>query len=263
MSIFDSSLISAAFWIAKGTGLTVALIVGAMFLGLIVGLPMAAIQVYGPRWARFLVMVYVWFFRGIPILVLLFLFYFGVFSPLEAWLTKFFGVRINLPFLASVTTLGLASGAYQSQIFRGAMLSLHMGQYEAALSLGFTRLGALVNIILPQALRIAIPAWANEYSILLKDSAIAYVLGTLEIMSRIKLMVATFHMHVPFYILAGFIYYFLTWLGIKALKKLEAKTRIPGLGSDGDAHFPEANEEIGTDERLEENPNAKPVPKPA
>ncbi|MDR0621512.1 MAG: amino acid ABC transporter permease [Deltaproteobacteria bacterium] len=229
----DFSFYNAIVYIVKGTSLTVALIVGSMLTGLAVGLPMAAVQVYGPRWGRFLVGVYVWFFRGIPILVLLFLFYFGIFGLVEKILAEIMGEKVNVPpFVATLATLGLTSGAYQSQIFRGAILSLHLGQYQAALSLGFTRVGALTHIILPQALRVAIPAWANEYSILLKDSALAYTLGTLEIMSRIRQMVSITHLHVPFYILAGILYYFLTWVGIKALKKLEAKIRIPGLGAE-------------------------------
>jgi polar amino acid transport system permease protein len=231
----DFSFLNALIYILKGTSLTVVLIVGAMLIGLLVGLPMAAIQVYGPIWGRFLMGIYVWIFRGIPVLVLLFLFYFGIFAFIEKILAGIFDQRVNIPpFVATITTLGLTSGAYQSQIFRGAILSLHQGQYQAALSLGFTRVGALFNIILPQALRVAIPAWANEYSILLKDSALAYALGTLEIMSRIKQMVALTHMHIPFYLLAGLIYYLLTWSGIRALKHLERKTRIPGLGYDDD-----------------------------
>ncbi|MDR1678118.1 MAG: amino acid ABC transporter permease [Deltaproteobacteria bacterium] len=234
----DFSYLNALIYIIKGTSLTVALIVVSMIIGLLVGLPIAAIQVYGPRWGRFLVGIYVWLFRGIPILVLLFLFYFGIFGFIEKILGEMVGHRVNIPpFFASITTLGLTSGAYQSQIFRGAILSLHLGQYKAALSLGFTRMGALIHIILPQALRVAIPAWANEYSILLKDSALAYVLGTLEIMSRIRQMVSLSHMHIPFYILAGIIYYLLTWIGIKALKRLETKTRIPGLGLEDDGEI--------------------------
>lgn len=224
---------AAILYIIRGAGYTIGLIAGAMSLGLALGLPMAAIQVYGPRWAKALVGLYVWFFRGIPILVLLFLFYFGIFGALDRMLSSLLGRSVALPpFLASVTALGLASAAYQSQIFRGAILSLHGGQYQAAKSLGFTRLGAIVSIMLPQALRLAIPAWANEYSILLKDSAVAYVLGTLEIMSRVGHMVANTHTHVPFYLLAGVLYFVLTHLGISALKALERATRIPGLGQE-------------------------------
>ncbi|MDR2386690.1 MAG: amino acid ABC transporter permease [Deltaproteobacteria bacterium] len=241
----DFSFYNAVIYIIKGTGLTVSLIIGSMLIGLTLGLPMAAIQVYGPRWGRFLVGLYVWFFRGIPILVLLFLFYFGIFGLAERLLGQILERRINLPpFLATLVTLGLTSGAYQSQIFRGAILSLHLGQYKAALSLGFTRVGALSHIILPQALRVAIPAWANEYSILLKDSALAYVLGTTEIMARIKQMVWITHLHVPFYILAGLIYYFLTWLGIRALKRLETKTRIPGLGMEMEAEIAKNDQSV-------------------
>ncbi|MDR2455611.1 MAG: amino acid ABC transporter permease [Deltaproteobacteria bacterium] len=225
--------LEAILYVARGAGYTIGLIAGAMSLGLIMGLPMAAIEVYGPRWAKFLVGAYVWFFRGIPILVLLLLFYFGIFSALEKALSSFLGQKVILPpFAASVAALGLASAAYQSQIFRGAILSLHGGQYLAAKSLGFTPLKAICSITLPQALRLAIPAWANEYSILLKDSAVAYVLGTLEIMSRVGHMVATTHAHVPLYITAGALYFILTHLGISALKALERATRIPGLGAD-------------------------------
>ncbi|MDR1870924.1 MAG: amino acid ABC transporter permease [Deltaproteobacteria bacterium] len=233
MLTFSLPSLDAVLYVFKGCGYTIGLVLGAMGLGLALGLPMAAIQVYGPKWAKRLVGVYVWFFRGVPILVLLFLFYFGIFGVLEKTLSSIFGQAVVLPpLVASVAALGLASGAYQSQIFRGAILSLHRGQYLAAKSLGFTPIKAIFSVILPQALRLAIPAWANEYSILLKDSAVAYVLGTLEIMSRVGHMAATTHAHATFYILAGLLYFALTHLGITALKAVDKATRIPGLGRD-------------------------------
>jgi polar amino acid transport system permease protein len=204
-----------------------------MATGLIIGLPLAAIQIFGPRWSKALAALYVWFFRGIPIIVLLFLFYFGVFGFIEKLLKTYSGYNVALPpFLASVTALGLVSGAYQSQIFRGTILSLHRGQFIAAKSLGFSTIGTVFHIILPQALRLAIPAWSNEYSILLKDSAVAYLLGTMEIMARIGHLVSITHRHVPFYLLAGLLYFLLTHVGVVALKALERRTRIPGLGND-------------------------------
>jgi polar amino acid transport system permease protein len=222
---------AAALYVVRGCGYTLGLIAGAMALGLALGLPMAAVQVYGPRRARQLAGIYVWLFRGIPILVLLFLFYFGIFGLVERLLSALLERRVTLPpFIASVAALGLASGAYQSQIFRGAILSVHGGQFLAAKSLGFSTLSAIVHVILPQALRLAIPAWANEYSILLKDSAVAYVLGTLEIMSRVGHMAAATHMHMTFYVLAGILYYLLTLLGLTALRALERRVRLPGLG---------------------------------
>ncbi|MDR2611586.1 MAG: amino acid ABC transporter permease [Deltaproteobacteria bacterium] len=223
--------LKAALYILQGTGYTAALILGAMSLGFAIGLPIASLEIYGPRWIARILSLYVWFFRGIPILVLLFLVYFGIYSAIERIAMAHFGLRLELsPFSASLVALGLASGAYQSQIFRGAILSLPRGQFLAATALGFTARQAVFRVVIPQALRISIPAWSNEYSILLKDSAVAYMLGTLEIMARTKFMAAYTYKHIPFYVFAGLLYFTLTWLGVKGLKALERRTRIPGLG---------------------------------
>ncbi|MDR1038863.1 MAG: amino acid ABC transporter permease [Deltaproteobacteria bacterium] len=226
-----SEYLKAVLFILGGTGYTAGLIVGAMGLGFAIGLPLASLEVYGPRWLSRILRLYVWFFRGIPILVLLFLIYFGVYSAIERVFMASYAIRLELsPFSASLIALGLTSGAYQSQIFRGAILSLPRGQFIAATALGFSARKAVSRIVLPQALRVAIPAWSNEYSIVLKDSAVAYVLGTLEIMARTKFMAAYTYRHIPFYILAGILYFALTWLGVRGLKALEMRTRIPGLG---------------------------------
>ena len=217
-------------YILGGTVYTVGLICGAMALGLILGVPMAAFSVYGPRWMKRCVNVYVWFFRGVPILTLLFLIYFGLFPLIETFIYDISDLRLNIPsFAAALLTLGLASGAYQSQIFRGAMLSLPAGQFKAAKALGMSHTGAIKTIIIPQAIRVAIPAWSNEYSILLKDSAVAFVLGTMEIMARVEIVAKNTYNYMPLYILAGLIYFILTWLGVSALKKLDKKIRTPGL----------------------------------
>jgi polar amino acid transport system permease protein len=223
--------LEAALYVARGSVWTALLIAGAMLLGLAIGVPLASAQIYGPAWLRALSGLYVWFFRGVPILVLLFLLYYGVFNAVSGLLSYLFGINASLsPFCASILALGLASGAYQSQIFRGAILSLPSGQYRAAQALGFSRTKAATSVILPQALRLSIPAWSNEYSILLKDSAVAYVLGTLEIMARTKQMASRTYQHILFYLLAGFLYFLLTYAGVRALKALERKIRVPGLG---------------------------------
>ena len=217
-------------FILGGVGVTCVLIIGAMLIGLALGTFMAALQVYGPRWAGRLVSLYVWFFRGVPILVLMFLFHYGLFSVLEALILKYCAYRFTIPPMATaIIVLGLTSAAYQSQIFKGAMLSINTGQFKGALALGMSRSQAIRVIILPQAMRIAIPAWSNEYSILLKDSAIAFVLGTSEIMARTKSVASTTHQFLLLYILAGVLYYILTWLGVRYLHKLYEKVRTPGL----------------------------------
>ena len=221
---------STAWYLLGGVGQTCLLIIGAMLIGLLLGLTLASFQVYGPAWSSRLVGIYIWFFRGIPILVLMFLFYFGLSTQVEALVFAVFGIKVQIPaFLCAVTVLGLCSTAYQSQIFRGAMQSIPAGQFKAAKALGMSHVGAVRTIIIPQTLRISIPAWSNEYSILLKDSAIAYVIGVAEIMSRFKAVAATNHKTLLMYVLAGIIYFILTWIGVKLLLLLHEKIRIPGL----------------------------------
>jgi len=219
-------------YILGGVWWTLALIIGAMALGFVLGVPLAVTHVYANRFCRRLVGFYVWLFRGIPILVQLYLFYFGIL----AWLGSFSilePLHLDSAFAAAVIVLGFTSAAYQSQIFRGAIQSLPQGQLKAARALGMTDTQAIMSIILPQALRLAIPAWSNEYSILLKDSALAFVIGVLEVMARTRSVAATTHQPLPLSILAGVIFFVLTWVGIKALKKLEDKVRIAGYSQQG------------------------------
>ena len=206
-------------YILQGALVTVGIVLGAMGIGLFLGIPVAVIQVYAPSGLRLLAGLYVWFFRGIPVLVLLFLFYFGLFSLM--------GLNISA-FLAAVIVLGLRGVAYQSQIFRGAILSLPQGQMKAARALGMSDMQAIQGIILPQALRLSIPGWSNEYSIVLKDSAIAFVLGTSEIMSRTHFVASRTYEHLPLYITAGAIFFVLTTIGVRCLRSLENKVSLPG-----------------------------------
>lgn len=199
--------------------MTMALVCGALGLGLTIGIILAVGQVYGNSYIRYLIGIYVWFFRGVPLLVLLFLFYFGLFSLL--------GINLSA-FSVATIVLGLISSAYQSQIFRGAILSLPEGQLKAARSLGMSDGKSILFIILPQALRLSIPGWSNEYSIILKDSAVAYALGVMEIMARAHFVASRTYEHLPLYFTAGLIFLLLTYMGTKTLRMLEEKVRIPG-----------------------------------
>ncbi len=219
-------------YILGGVWWTVGLIVGAMAVGLVMGVPLAVGQVYGARPVRRLVSLYVWLFRGVPILVQLYLFYFGILAYLSRIPALAF-LHLDSAFAAAVLVLGLTSAAYQSQIFRGAIQGLPEGQLKAARALGMSDATAIACIILPQALRLSIPAWSNEYSILLKDSALAFVIGVLEVMSRTRSVAATTHQPLPLSLLAGVIFFVLTWAGLRALKILEAKVRMEGYSHQG------------------------------
>lgn len=204
--------------ILPGIIVTIGNVAISLGLGLLMGLPFAVGQVYGPGWIRRLVIFYVWFFRGVPILVLLFLFY-GLFISL--------GLPAE-PFIIASVVLGCTSAAYQSQIFRGAIESLPNGQLYAARALGMTDAQGIIHIILPQAMRLSIPGWANEFSILLKDSAICFVLGTQDIMARTSFVAARTHEHLALYAAAGLIYLILTIIVLKLLRRLENNLSVPG-----------------------------------
>ena len=211
-------------YLLHGSLVTLIVVAGAMVLGLAIGVPLAVGQVYGHPALRRVIGVYVWFFRGIPLLVLLFLFYFGLCTALD----------INLSaFTVAIIVLGLISSAYQSQIFRGAILSLPEGQFKAARALGMSDLKAISFIVLPQALRLSIPGWSNEYSILLKDSAVTYALGVAEIMARAHFVATRTYQQLPLYLAAGAIFLVLTYLGTRGLRMLEEKVRIPGYSAHG------------------------------
>ena len=219
-----TAIIDALPYLIEGSVVTLIVVAGAMSLGLVLGVPLAVGQVYGLPTLRRAIDVYVWFFRGIPLLVFLFLFYFGLCTALD----------INLSaFTVAIIVLGLISSAYQSQIFRGAILSLPEGQFKAARALGMSDLKAISVIILPQALRLSIPGWSNEYSILLKDSAVTYALGVAEIMARAHFVATRTYQQLPLYFASGVIFLILTWLGTKGLRMLEDKVRIPGYSTHG------------------------------
>ncbi|PID71648.1 MAG: amino acid ABC transporter permease [Desulfobulbus propionicus] len=211
-------------YLLQGSLNTAGIVFGAMFLGLIIGIFVSVGMVYGNRLVQVLLDTYVWFFRGVPVIVQLFLFYFGLFTFLDLKFSAFTSVTI---------ILGCTTGAYQANIFKGAILSLPKGQFKAASALGMTNSQAVRSIIMPQVLRMSIPAWSNEYSIILKDSALAFVIGAPEIMARTQFVASRTYQHLSLYIAAGILYFILTWAGVYLLDKLYKAVRIPGYSYQG------------------------------
>jgi polar amino acid transport system permease protein len=217
-----SILIEWAPYLLTGVLVTLGLVLSALGIGVAMGLPMALGQVYGSRLLRWIVGVYVWFFRGLPILVLLFLLYFGIFP----------GLGLDLPaFVVGAVVLGLRGAAYQSQIFRGAIQSVGEGQMVAARSLGMSKLTAIRSIILPQSVRIALPGWSNEYPNILTDSAVCYAIGVAELLTRASQIVSQTYVTMPIYVAAAGVFILLNYGGMKILHRLEKRIAIPGFGS--------------------------------
>lgn len=203
----------------QGCIVTIITVIGALTIGFILGVPMAILQIYSPTFIRYLVNIYVWFFRSIPILLLLFLFYFGLFELL--------GINFST-ITTSCIVLGMTSAAYQTQIFKGSIQFIPYSQKNAAKALGMSDRQTIFSIILPQALRLSIPGWSNEYSILLKDSALCFVLGTPELMARTHFAASRTYEHLPLYIFSGLLYFLITLAGVYLLQKIEKRFYIPG-----------------------------------
>lgn len=174
-----------------GVVVTAALTLTSVLLGLLVGLPAGAVEVYGSGPLRWFVQRAGVVVRGTPILVIMVFIFFVVPLPLD-----FGTVRLPVPgtgetlsvasdsFLTAMVGLGLRSAAYQSQIFRGALQSVSEGQMEAARAVGLSKVRAIQYVVLPQALRRSIPGFQNEYTIVLKDTSIAFAIGLSELLTR-------------------------------------------------------------------------------
>ena len=145
--------------------------------------------------------VYVEIFRGTPLLVQLFFVYYAM---------PAIGIRIG-PFASAVLTMGLNSGAYLSENVRGAILSVDKGQYEAAQMLGYNPLQTSIHIVLPQALRVAIPSFMNGFSSIIKETSIVSVLPVIELTKLGNQVYARTYHPFEIYILLGVIYFVLTY----------------------------------------------------
>ncbi|MCA1621847.1 MAG: ABC transporter substrate-binding protein/permease [Acidobacteria bacterium] len=161
-----------AIWrLTRAALVTVLLSLGAMVIAVTLGLALAVGQSRGPAWLRFVSTVYVEFFRGTPVLVQLLFLYFGLPRlglAMPGWLTALVG-------------LGLNYAAYESQVYRAALDAVPKGQLEAAYALGMTPVLAFRRIVLPQALRIALPPMTNDFVSLFKDTSVAFAISVWEL----------------------------------------------------------------------------------
>lgn len=202
-----------------------------LVVGLALGTVLAFAQTYGRRPIRALCVSYEQLFRGIPPIVVLLFFWNGLFQS------------IGMPrVLVAALALGMRSAAYQSQIFRGAIQAVPAGQMMAARSLGMSRFQAIRSVILPQAFRLALPPWSNEYSSVVKDTAFICVIGGLIDLTRQAMMkVAPLSMRpgigtqlvLPYLIILGLFYLVLTFSGTALLSLLERQLQIPGFEMKG------------------------------
>lgn len=167
----------------EGLKITIGVTVLSLLLAFVVGLCSCFFSISKKAPLRWISQIYVGIIRGTPLLVQVVYIYFAI-----PQLLQFLGLDVRLtPFLAGLITLTLNAGAYMSEIFRGAINAVNVGQMEAARSLGLSHGQAMKKVILPQALRICLPSLVNQFIITLKDSSLISVIGLADIMYQAKI----------------------------------------------------------------------------
>jgi putative lysine/arginine/ornithine/histidine/octopine transport system permease protein len=222
----------------QGTLMTVQVALTATVFGVLIGIAVALMKLSSSRVARVLGDIYTTIVRGIPILVLILLFYFGAIAGVNSIARAFGHTRfIDLnAFVAGTMALSLAFGAYATEVFRGAFQAVPKGQIEAARAVGMSRFVTFRRVSLPQVWRIALPGLGNIFLVILKETALVSVIGLEELMRKTEYAVGFTKQPFTFFLFAAFIYLGLTIVTMVAIQRLERRANrghrpIAGEGS--------------------------------
>ena len=207
----------------RGAGMTLILTVEGLSAGFVIGLMAALARSYAGKFWKGLAVSYIELFRGTPLLVQLFLIYYGLPS---------LGITLSREWSAFLA-LGLNSGAYQAEYLRGSILAIGEGQMIAGRAIGMSKWKTVFNIIMPQSLRLAIPAWANEPVSLLKSTAVVFLIAVPELMAKGKAIAARTYDPIGSYIAVAIVYLVMIYFLDAFLKWLERYTKIPGFELEG------------------------------
>lgn len=215
MNFFDILLILAA-----GAGYTVLVTVACIATGMVTGVTIAVLYRLNNPLLTPLLRTYTYVFRAVPVLVLLFIVFFGL--P---------GLGLQVPPLVSMMlSLGLIAGAYLGEVFRGALNSIDPGEVIAAEASGLNRVQILTSIELPQMLRFSVPGMINEFTTVLKYSPFAYTVGIPEVMKQAMALSSTTLRGVEIFIAVGLIYFAIYKALVALVWALDRRYRIPGFG---------------------------------
>jgi polar amino acid transport system permease protein len=217
--IFDILLpaLNDGLWVSIG------LIVPSALCGIVIGIFVGSIRTVGWPWLRKIGNGYAALFRGTPLLVQLFILYYGLPN---------LGIYFE-PWTAAVVGFSLCSGAYHSEYIRGGLLSIKTGQHRAAQSLGFSGIGTMLWIVIPQALRRALPGCGNEIIYLIKYSSLAYIITCVELTGQARNVATMYFRFTEAFFTAGLYYLALVTLATIGLRKLEKSLYIPGFTRTG------------------------------
>jgi octopine/nopaline transport system permease protein len=209
----------------KGALMTVLVSVSAMAIGLIVSIFGTMSKMSSNKLVRSIGNTYTTIVRGIPELLVIYLLYFGLNNAVMGIAKGVFGYNqyIELPvFFVAAIAVGLISGAYSTEVIRGAFLAVPKGQVEAAKSVGMNRFLIFHRVLVPQVLRYALPGLGNVWQLTLKDTALIMVTGLVEIMRQAHIGAGSTHEPFVFYTAAACLYLILTTVSSQALNSAES-----------------------------------------
>ena len=207
------------------TLMTIAVSITAMIIGFSFAAIFTPLKLSKSKLLNFIANSYTTIIRGVPELLVIYLFFFGG-TGAVMFVASIFGyneyIEINA-FITGAFAIGIISGAYSTEVFRGAVQSIDKGQFEAADVLGLSKFGKFFKIILPQTLRLAIPNLSNVWQITLKDTSLISVTGLVEIMRQSYIAAGSTRDPLLFYTVAAILYLILTFLSMKIINRLEIK----------------------------------------
>tara|TARA_B100000035_G_C20962802_1_gene537340 strand:+ start:221 stop:913 length:693 start_codon:yes stop_codon:yes gene_type:complete len=211
--------------LAIATLMTVAVSITAMIIGFAFAAIFTPLKLSKKKYLNLISNSYTTVIRGVPELLVIYLFFFGG-SGAIMYVASIFGyndyIEINA-FITGSFSIGIISGAYSTEVFRGAVQSIDKGQFEASKVLGISKFGQFYKIILPQMLRLAIPNLSNVWQITLKDTSLISVTGLVEIMRQSYIAAGSTRDPLFFYSWAAVLYLMLTYLSMKFINKLETR----------------------------------------
>ena len=209
----------------RATLMTIAVSITAMIIGFSFAAIFTPLKLSKNRLLNFIANSYTTVIRGVPELLVIYLFFFGG-TGAVMYVASIFGyneyIEINA-FITGAFAIGIISGAYSTEVFRGAVQSIDQGQFEAAKVLGLSKFAQFFKIILPQVLRLAIPNLSNVWQITLKDTSLISVTGLVEIMRQSYIAAGSTRDPLFFYSFAAVLYLLLTYLSMKLINRLEIK----------------------------------------
>ena len=205
--------------LAQGIFYTVLVTLVCSLTGLVVGLTLSCLRRLNTAWLTYVIDVYTYVFRGVPVLVLLFIVYFGL--P---------GIGLKVPpLMAMALSLGLVASAYLAEVFRGAFNSVDPAEVIAAQAMGMTRIQVLRFIEIPQMLRFSVPGMVNEFTSVLKYSPFAYTVGIPEITKQAMALTATTLRGIEVYLAVGILYFVIYRICLVGVQLLSKRYQIPGM----------------------------------